>query len=231
MKYRIESWDKLVDVIDMSHLKPSQTDYKEYVEIKRLLNFDLGLKLPLSLRKRERPDFELSEIGRSREIGIEHTWAAHEGWEESEQYLLDTKNPAFESMSRNWLEGEQARGKKLGRRIAAQQGSSTIWGAREQADAKAREVKRAIKKKYEALSKDGFEKYSENWLFISDRLPFLFLDLKCFRESLVFDELLSEPGYSRVLFLTQVRDRKLNLNSDLLFDLSKKGLSLVDCHV
>lgn len=230
MEYRIESWDKVDGIIDIIHLEPSHSDFEECAEIKRLLHFDLGLQLPLSLRKRERPDFELSETGGTRQVGIEHTWAAHEGWEQSERYLLDTKNPAFESMSRNWLEGEQASGKKLGRRLTAQQGSSPIWGAREQADAKAGEVNRAIKKKLKALSKDGFATYPENWLFISDRLPFLFLDLGCFRESLIVDELLSEPGYSRVLFITQVRDRERNVNMDVLFELSDKGLSLVDGH-
>lgn len=230
MEYRIESWDKVDGVIDISYLEPSHTDFEECAEIKRLLHFDLGLQLPLCVRKRERPDFELSETGGTRQVGIEHTWAAHEGWEQSERYLLDTKNPAFESMSRNWLEGEQASGEKLGGRITAQQGRSPIWGAREQADAKAGEVKRAIKNKLKALSKDGFETYPENWLFISDRLPFLFLDLGCFRESLVVDELLSEPGYSRVLFLTQLRERERNVNMDVLFELSANGLSLVDGH-
>jgi len=230
MEYRIESWDKVDGEIDISRIEPSHTDFEEWVEIKRLLHFDLGLQLPLYIRKRERPDFELLEIGGTRQIGIEHTWAAHEGWEQSDEYLLNTKNPEFGSVSRNWLEGEQARGKKLGRRIMAQQGRSPIWGAREQADAKAGEVKRAIKNKLEALSKEGFETYPENWLFISDRLPFLFLDLDCFWENLIVDKLLSEPGYSRVLFLTQVREYKRNVNMYVLFELSANGLSLVDGH-
>lgn len=230
MEYRIESWDKVDGVIDISHIEPSHTDFEECAEIKRLLHFDLGLQLPLSIRKRERPDFELSETGGTRQLGIEHTWAAHKGWEQSERYLLDTKSPAFKSMSRNWLEGEQASGKELGHRITSQQGGSPIWGAREQADAKAGEVKRAIRKKLKALSKAGFETYPENWLFISDRLPFLFLDIGCFRENLVVDKLLSELGYSLVLFITQVRDRERNVNIDVLFELSNKGLSLVDGH-
>lgn len=230
MEYRIESWDKLEQIIDFSHLESSKTtDYEECIEIIRLLNFDVGLKLPLLLIKRESPDFEISEIGSPRKIGIEHTWAAHEGWEQSQQYLLNTKDSAFESVSRNWLEDEPAMGKKLGHRIASQQGNSSIWGDKELEDAKAGEVKRAIRKKYETFSKDGFEKYSENWLFISDRSPFCFLDLERFRESLVLDELLSEQGYSRILFMTKLKYNKLNLNT-VLFDLSKKGLLLVDGH-
>ena len=73
MEYRIESWDKADGVIDISHLEPSHTDFEELAEIKRLLHFDLGLQLPLYVRKRERPDFELSETGGTRKVGIEHT--------------------------------------------------------------------------------------------------------------------------------------------------------------
>lgn len=230
MDCNINSWDEVEGVIDLSVLGSSPADFEECTEIKRLLRFDLGLQLPLSIRKRERPDFELSETGSVRKIGIEHTWATHEAWEQSEKHLLDTTNPNFESMSRNWLEGEDAKGKKLGRRIATKHGSSPIWGAREQADAKAAEVKRAIKKKIEALSKDGFETYSENWLFISDRLPFLFLDLGCFQESLEVEMVMENSAYSRILFVTQVRDRERDINVDLLFEISDQGLSPIDSH-
>ena len=230
MEYQIKDWATVDDVIDASHCEPSHTDFEEWCEIKRLLKFDLGLRLPLSLKKRERPDFEVVEVSGARQIGCEHTWAAHEGWEQSEQYLLNTKNPPFQSISRNCLEGEHAKGKELGRRLARQQGNSPIWGVREQAEAKAEEVKRAIAKKLEALANDGFEKYPENWLLVSDRLPFLFLDLECFKDSLKGFELLVRSGYSRILFLTQVRDREHSINVHALLELSSDGISVVNGH-
>jgi len=191
------------------------------------LHFDLGLQLPLSVRKRERPDFEVSEIEVKRKVGIEHTWAAHEGWQESESFLLNTKSPRFDSISRNWLEGERASGKELGRRIQARQGCSITWSSKNLAHAKMKEVKSSIKNKVGAFFKGGFESYPENWLFISDRIPFLFLDLRYFQESFAVDDLLSKPSYSRVLFITQVRDRERDVNMDVLFELSGKGLSLI----
>lgn len=227
MEYWIESWDKLDNLIGVTQLDSLQKHSDEFVEIRRLLNFDLGLKLPLSIRKRERPDFEVSEAGGTRKIGIEHTWAIHKGWKESVQYLLKEKDPAYKSVSRNWLEGEQAHGRKLGQKIVEKQGLLPIWSDREQADAKAEEVKLAFRKKLDDLFKDGFEKYPENWLFIFDHCPFLFLNLDYFRKKLAVNESLFRSGYSRVLFLTQVKERKRNKNLDILIDLSCKDLSLV----
>jgi hypothetical protein len=228
MEYKIKNWSEVKNYDYINCLTSSKKDSEELAEMNRLLHFNLGLQLPLRLRKRERPDFELSETENTRQIGIEHTWAAHEGWEESEQVLLSTKRPKFEYMSRNWLEGVKAKGRKLGKIITAQEGVSAIWSAREQANSKARELRLAIEKKRTILSKDGFETYPENWLFVSDRCPFLFLDLDIFRKELDNDPVLSESGYSRILFITKIRCRKRGMYKDVLFELSNKRFLLVE---
>lgn len=230
MEFWVEDWALIDDLIDFRHIETSHTDFEELCELRHLFKFDLGLRVPLFVKKRERPDFEIAEANGSRAIGCEHTWAAHEGWEQSEQYLLNTKDPTFCSMARNWLEGERAKGKSLGRRLAEQEGNSSVWGIRYLAKAKAGEVKRAIDKKLEALSKDGFERYPENWLLISDRLPHLSLDFQCFEDSLAGYDNLVNPGYSRVLFMTQVRNRERSINSRTLLELSGDGISVIDRH-
>lgn len=230
MRHRIESWEDLDSMAAMSFPGLRPTRLAEWTDIVRLLRFDLGLEPPLDLRHRERPDFELLQVGGDREIGIEHTRAAHQGWEESERHLGDAVFPAFQVMSRNWFEGEKACGKSLGRRIVERQADSWIWGAREQAHAKAEEIRNAIRKKSIDSTKPGFESHKENWLLISDRCPFLYLELVDFQERLIAEDLLAEPVYSRILFMTRVKCRERGTTADILYDLSDRGFLPIEVH-
>lgn len=228
MKVLVEEWELLDDGINALTLESCSQDAKELHELKRLLQFDLGLKLPLVLTKRERPDFEIAVASGRRKIGCEHTWAADERWEESVQHMRNTVDPKFKIVSRNWLEGETASGRNLGQRIADQEGSSPVWeGEREHANAKVEEVMRAIENKSEALSKDGFHKYSENWLLISDRNPFTFMNWQCFKDSLTGDNFPTNSMYTCILFMTQVYDYKCAKLVDRLVYLSRDCISYI----
>ena len=220
MEFRVESWSALEESLSGHGLPLDKTALEELSELKRFLAIYQDFPLPLRITKRERPDFEIIPVQEVQSIGLEHTWAANEAWEQTEQYLLNTKDPECNSVARNWLEGEERRGKSLANYISGKQGDSCIWGAREQAQAKAAEVIHSVRKKSGSFSGDGFQKYPENWLLISDRLPFLFLELSCFREAIIVGIASEELGYTRVFFVTQLADRENCGKVDALFEIS-----------
>lgn len=223
VEYRIEAWDR-IDAIDPSRVDCARKAI-EVMDVKRLLRFELGLHLPASLLPREKPDFAFSETRNGRQVGIEHTRAAHEGWEEASNSLRSTKDKV--RVSRSWLTTDNVSGKQLGRRIAALQKKPAVWSPEEQADAKASEVRCALNRKSAKFFSSRFEKYLHNWLLISDSCPFVLLDLDAFCERLFMENAVSEAPYSRVLFLTVARDRTRDADTDVLLDLSASGVAAV----
>jgi len=165
--------------------------------------------IPLTVTKSERPDFIIEAGGRK--YGIEITWSCHQGLEEAEAHLGSSKTKTFHRISRNWFTGVGAKGKELGYYLEGKQGDSIIWGSREMATEWAGHIVNALSKKIESFNKDEFQKFEKNWLLVTDKMAFEFLDLDAALESLNSQAAVIEKEslYSEIYILTQVRDEKI----------------------
>jgi hypothetical protein len=210
MEIRINRWE------DVDHLPSGLNDPKdEFQLLFRFLRFRKAVDLPFTVRKSERPDFILSET-----IGLEVTWAANQSWEEAQAYLGNTKKPEYGQVSRNWMQGIEKGGRRLGEYVKSRQSDTTMWHSTEQAAAKADEVKRAIREKTESMRKTDYQLLEENWLLIGDRCPFVFLDVYAFCESM--NDFLSKypVQHEAIYFVTELRNHSQKEIEDVLFQLS-----------
>lgn len=224
----INDWE-CIDTSLKNYALRLQTDH--HSEVDRLidfLQFRQGLQPPFTIKKSERPDFIVSLVEAGKTIGIELTWAANQSWEEAIAYILK-KNPKYSSISRNWLEGTGKQGKALGEYLKAKQSDTWSWSAADQAIAKAAEIIHAIGRKADDLLDPTYQQMDENWVIISDRSPFLFLDTDEFNRFIV-DSLSQNPTpHDKVYFVTQLHDRLHDKNQKVLFDLSHGNCQVVSC--
>ena len=86
MKFFIEHWAKLSESLPGECAGLDRTAAEELVELWRFLSIFRYFPLPLTVTKRERPDFALEPPIGEVSVGLEHTWAADESWEQTEQY-------------------------------------------------------------------------------------------------------------------------------------------------
>ena len=214
MKCSRAIWMKTIAVDKLENLEQAVRDLnsEKTSECKQLVSlFTLlpSVIMPLTVMKAERPDFIIESAGRK--IGIEVTWSCHQGWEEAEAHLGSAKNKTLTRISRNWFTGVSAKGKELGRYLQGKQGDSLVWGSREMATQWACQVVNALSRKAESFNKDEFRKFEENWVLLTDKLPFEFLDLDAALESLNSQaaDMEKEAPYNEIYILTQVRDEKV----------------------
>lgn len=123
------------------------------------------LAYPLGLIQRERPDF-LLRINDS-QIGIEHTEAIPQN--EAHKTVLRDKvaGPDFYLISHHYPSENKQSAKELIEEIQANK-AGPAW-AGDAAEKEWSEVMlHFVKKKIEAMSKEGFEIFGENWLLIYD---------------------------------------------------------------
>jgi hypothetical protein len=106
-----------------------------------------------------------------------------------------------------------------------------------QAAAKAAEAVHAIQKKTHARGDSTYQRFDENWLLITDRLPFLFLDTDEFCRAII--DLLSRNSlqHNAIYFITQLRSRNQSRiwkqdrdkYHDILFQFSQQCCQIVGC--
>ena len=221
MQIAVNSWEE-VDRPVAAHGDNSLVGLSdEYQQLFRFLRFRKEPKPPFCIRKSERPDFILSDL--VNKTGIEVTWAANQSWEEAEAYLGNEQQPEYQQISRNWFEGVDKRGKELGEFLKTRQSDSPSWGAEEQAKAKAEEVKNCICQKSDDFTERTYQRFRKNWLLISDKSPFFFLDINVFSKIMI--EFLRQYSvhHDKIYLLTKLRNREEAINSDVLVSLFQKN--------
>lgn len=173
--------ESMLRSIDISVPRRSEGRTKEHTEsyaIAHLLSALLGknhLLFPLELVRRERPDFFLKVSGL--EVGIEHTEAVPQN--EAHKAVLRDKVDDLEVhfISRHQPGEPSKRAKHLIEEIKANHASSGWEG-----DSVEIEWSEAmlyfVEGKIEALAKEGFNKFQQNWLLIYDNWSLPAVDQK-----------------------------------------------------
>ncbi|MCH8493002.1 MAG: hypothetical protein LAT53_07215 [Idiomarina sp.] len=193
--------------------------------IQRLMRFDLGLSYPVTIMKRERPDFQITESTFQKSMGIEHTLVTNEGWEQACSELSKKKNSQLRLVSRNWLQDHNKKGPELGEDIVSKQKHSRVWCAGESENTKACEIVRAIQRKADKLSSGSYTTYDQNWLLLVDSWPFFSIRTSAFEDTLLKDEVWANSQFDRVLFLCKMKTDAINLFEDSVVELSKSGIT------
>lgn len=193
---------------------------QEFRDLLAFLRFGHRWKAPIEISPGESPDFELRGAGF--DVGVELTFAAHQGWEEAEKGL-DYPKAAYSRISRVSLEGVQQHGKRLHQKLADQADGPPMltWEAQAQASAKALEVRQAITRKVERFGSGHFVPHEQNWLLVIDKVPFLFLDFDSFSHQIR----LEECPFDAIFFTTErqmERERCL-----FLMEVGTNGTALV----
>lgn len=170
---------KILAAIDISvpgRTEGRKTEHTERYSICRLLSTLAKteyLSYPLSLTKRERPDFLLTCKGQT--IGIEVTEATSTDYS-SYQALVQKQNPGHFIEPSHFRHGETLDRERQQELLQADKLTSDGWVG----DGVEKEwslfMKGAIEKKHQKLQEQSFEKFSQNWLLIYDNTPTLALD-------------------------------------------------------
>lgn len=165
-----------VDISVPGRTKGRTTEHTERYSICRLLSTLVHtehLSYPLSLVKRERPDFLLTCNGR--EIGVEVTEATSKDYS-SYQALVEHKRPGHFIESAIFRHGKTLSNDRKKELLNAEKLISCGWAG----DGAEREwslfIKDAIEKKQVKLQEDSFSKFDQNWLVIYDNSPTSFLN-------------------------------------------------------
>jgi hypothetical protein len=224
MDLAVTNWEDVDTLAFDPGMQGSTSQTKdELQQLLRFLRFRPEVDLPLTIRKGpDPPDFILASPTRT--TGVEVTWAANERWEQSIAHP-GTKNPQYDRVSRNCLEMTQKRSKELGKFIKEKQKASlfcgSIWGSREQAHPKAREVSNAIQRKTKSFSRPDYARFDQNWLLISDKNTFDFLDINEFSELVCHAIRQESIQHDALYFLTRLR------GEDALFKISRSHCQVV----
>ena len=125
---------------------------------------------PLSLTKRERPDFLLT--CNEKEIGIEVTEATSADYS-AFQALIEHKNPNHFIEPAYFRHGKEVNKDKL---LNAKKLKSTGWNGDEPEKEWSLFIQDAIAKKLKKLQDPSFSKFNQNWLLIYDNCPAMFLN-------------------------------------------------------
>ncbi|PIR37832.1 MAG: hypothetical protein COV35_07845 [Alphaproteobacteria bacterium CG11_big_fil_rev_8_21_14_0_20_39_49] len=152
------------------------TEHTECYSICRLLSTLAKtdyLSYPLSLTKRERPDFLLDCNGQS--IGIEVTEATSTDYS-SYQALVQHKNPGHFIEPTHFRHGERISRKRKQELLEAETLTSIPWSGDEAEKEWSLFIKDAIEKKHKKLKELSFDKFNQNWLLIYDNCPASFLN-------------------------------------------------------
>jgi len=215
----------LLNISAKNIYKVLDKDISECEQIVQLFNFPGVFTLPFVLTgKRGRyksPDFLLE--GKDCVLGIEVTYAAKQSWEEASNNLLDNSNPGYTTISRNWFIDIEKRGKGLGNYLKSYTLNSWVWGSKEQAKEKANDLIKAIENKSKKFLEPNFEKFDKNWLLVTDKSPFLFLDIEEFL--IITTESLKKLNipFDKVFFITQQHVSKEYPSEFLWFEI-KNGV-------
>lgn len=152
------------------------TDHTERYSICRLLSTLAKteyLSYPLSLVKRERPDFLLT--CNSQNIGIEITEATSKDYC-SYQALVEHRNPGHFIEPTHFRHGKELTQEHKQKLLQQDKLTGVPWCG----DAAEKEwslyIKEAIENKSKKLNEQSFEKFHQNWLLIYDSTPTSFLE-------------------------------------------------------
>ena len=159
-----------IDVLVPSRANGRKKHHTETYSIVRLLSTlpPEALEYPLSLVKRERPDFELQCPGFS--IGIEHTEAISENAAKEAFLRAGGAGPNVYFTKKASISEPRKSSKQLLEEIKSNDPGEPWVGdsiEREWAEA----IAHFAKKKIDALAKPGFQRLPQNWLLIYDNWP------------------------------------------------------------
>ena len=140
-----------------------------------MLNRDKRIKFPVNLEHRDRPDFLLS-MG-TNEIGIEHIEAVPE----NEAHKVALREQGFGHEVYYLSPGAFGERKKSAHELIQEMEANNL-GEGWIGDSVEREWTQAmsdcIQKKIDALHKNGFSRFNDNWLLIYDNLSLPYLQIK-----------------------------------------------------
>jgi hypothetical protein len=229
MKIQLEAPEDVErpELIRTLHL---QERWEEWCQLLRFLRFQIEVNFPVSVEIGESPDFIVCSKNPETTFGIELTWAAHQSWEQASAHIARRDNDR--QISRNWFRGISKMGKALEPYIASKQtGSiisySMIWSSREQAMEKVDEITSAICRKADFLTQAHYKICDRNMLLITDKMPFLLLELPEFHGALVKDLSSRSLIHDAIYFLTRLRNRPRHVNEEVLFHLSASSCAIV----
>jgi hypothetical protein len=163
------------------------------------LSADEQIEYPVSLVKRERPDFLLS-TGR-REIGCEVTEAINSDYLRTQSLPeAQNANSVIDVSLFKW--NTQKRKLDKLREIASRnQLTGTGWHSNSVEKEYAEMILDVVNNKSRKLAKTGFQKYQENWLliYINHSLPILDVEESAALCSLMLNEYWSEDSFDSIL--------------------------------
>lgn len=206
-------------------LRRQGSQWGEWCRLLRFLRFRTGVSFPVTIEKGERPDFTACSRNRETTYGIELTWAAHQSWEQASAHM--THRNANYQISRSWFGGINKKGRALQLYVESKQSNSASWHPREHAMEKINEIADAVCRKSNALAQVRYKIFDKNVLLITDKMPFLLLDLPEFQAAIV--ERLSSISltHDATYFVTKLRNRSRQMNEEVLFRLSASCCAIV----
>ena len=126
------------------------------------------LSYPLTLTHQDRPDFLLCYGGQK--VGVEFTEAVSEEWAEIDA-LLEHEGKSVLLSIENFKRGTPKRTASERRDIIQKQPSGPGYGDDGMEIEWALSINDFVIRKTKDFNKQGFQKYTENWLLIRDELP------------------------------------------------------------
>jgi hypothetical protein len=146
------------------------TDRKEIYAIIRLLSSlpHETFSYPLSVVKLERPDFEIRCNDFS--IGVEHTEAIPRNAAHEAKLRADGAGPSVYMVSKTSIDEPRKHKKTLLAEIEANEPGEP-WIGDEMEREWVSAIVHFVSKKMNVASREGFQRFSQNWLLIYDNIP------------------------------------------------------------